>query len=69
MKDWQRAHRRAQLYEQLCVLADALFELTAAWWNADPELCDLPPRSYAQLELPLSEPEPPTHSATPPELD
>jgi len=81
MKNWQRAHRRAQLYEQLCVLTDSLLDLTITWWNADPDLHDLPVPSSAQLELPLAEHASPSGSlqppacspaqltATPPELD
>lgn len=63
MKDWELAQRRAHLYEQLCVLTDALLELTGAWWNADPELHDLPAPSSAQLELPLSDPASPSAAA------
>ncbi len=57
MKPWQLAEQRAHLYEQLCVLTDAILELTYAWWQADPEIHDLPPRmrTAAQLDLPLVE--------------
>ena len=66
MKPWQLAQRRAQLYQQLCVLTDVLLELTAAWWNADPELHDLPAPSSAQLELPLVEHASPSGPLKPP---
>lgn len=78
MKSWQLAQQRAQLYEQLCVLTDALLELTTAWWRADPELHDMADPSDAQLDLPLLEhlsPSPPLQPpaarlpTTPPELD
>jgi hypothetical protein len=55
MKPWQLAQQRAHLYEQLCVLTDALLELTYAWWQADPEIHDLPVRTSEQLKLPLVE--------------
>jgi hypothetical protein len=55
MKAWQLAQQRAQLYERLCVLTDAILELTYAWWHADPEIHDFPARDSAQLELPLVE--------------